>query len=54
MKKKLDGFEQREVAAQFGYWSDPRWKTVNKLRKNGSDAKANDLVFKIRNDYGVD
>ena len=52
--KKLDGFEQREIAASFGYWSDPRWKIVHKLRKLGSDTKANSLVMKIRDDYGVD
>ncbi len=54
MKKKLDGFEKREQVAQFGYWGDPRWKEVTKLRKEGKIAESNDLVFKIRTDYGID
>jgi hypothetical protein len=52
--KKLDGFEQREIAASFGYWKDPRWEEVNELRKEGKHHEANKLVFQIRDDYGVD
>ncbi|MFW6282281.1 MAG: hypothetical protein ACOC1O_05785 [bacterium] len=52
MKNKLDGFEQREQVSDFGYWDDPRWKEVRKLRKNGNTA--NGLVMKIRSDWGVD
>lgn len=54
MKRKKDGFEQREQVAQFGYWKDPRWKEVSRLRKIGEIPKSNNLVFQIRDDYGVD
>ena len=54
MKKKLDGFEQRELATQQGYWKDARWDLVIKLRKEGNYARANGLVMEIRDDYGVD
>jgi hypothetical protein len=53
-KKKLDGFEQREQVAQFGYWDDPRWEQVTKLRKEGKNGEVNNLVFTIRDEYGVD
>lgn len=53
MKKKLDGFEQREQAGK-GYWEDPRWKKVEKLRKKGKHCEANGLVFDIRSSWGVD
>jgi len=48
------GFEQREIAAENGYWDDPRWKEVQKLRKEGKHVEGNSLMFKIRDDYGVD
>lgn len=52
--RKKNGFEKREEVAQFGYWEDPRWEKVNKLRNNNRDVEANSLVFKIRNDWGVE
>jgi len=54
MKRKEDGFKQRERVAKLGYWEDKRWKKVNKLRKNNKLNEANSLVFKIRNSWGVD
>jgi hypothetical protein len=51
---KKDGCEQREDAAKFGYWKDPRWKEVTQLRKDGKISESNGLVFKIRDSYGVD
>ncbi len=54
MKKKLDGFEQRELVAQQGYWKDARWDLVFKLRKAGNYARANGLVMEIRSDYGLE
>lgn len=52
--KKEDGFEQRERVAKLGYWDDPRWKEVEKLRRKKEHAKANGLVFAIRDSWGVD
>lgn len=54
MRKKKDGFEQREEVAVFGYWEDPRWKEVHKLNKEGNSKDATSLVMKIRNSYDVD
>ena len=42
------GFEAREQAAKFGYWEDPRWKKVRRLRDKEEHSKANGLVFEIR------
>ena len=50
----MNGFEQREVAGATGYWEDPRWKEVKKLRNENKHSEANTLVFKIRSDWGVD
>lgn len=48
------GFEQREIASKDGYWDDPRWKEVQRLRSADKQAEANSLCFKIQNDFGVD
>jgi len=53
-RKELDGFEQREVAAKFGYWEDPRWKEISKLRLEGKYEEANAMLCKIHDDYGID
>jgi len=47
------GFEQRELVGD-AYWKDPRWKEVERLRKEGKHPEANGLVMTIRNDWGVD
>ena len=47
-------FEQREIAGDRGYFKDPRWNEVNSLRNEGKHIEANGLVFKIREDWGVD
>lgn len=52
--KKLDAFEQRELVSDFGYWDDPRWKEVQKLRKEGKITESNSLVMTIRDSWGVD
>ena len=52
--KKPDGFEQREQVAQFGYWKDPKWKKVSKLRKEGKVLESNELVMQIRASYGIE
>jgi hypothetical protein len=49
----MDGFDAREYAEEFGYWKDPRWKQVDKLRKANDNDKANTVVFRIRRDWGV-
>lgn len=53
MKEKEDGFEARERLGN-DYWDDPRWKEVEKLRKQGKQAEANSLVFRIRDSWGLD
>ncbi len=53
MRKKLDGFEQRELLGD-AYWEDLRWKVVERLRKEEKHLEANSLVFEIRSDWGVD
>lgn len=50
---KKDGFEQRE-ALGGGYWKDPRWKAVLRLRKTGKVPESNHLVFQIRKSWGVE
>lgn len=52
-KKKPNGFEQRENAGP-GYWKEPRWQQVRKLRKEGKIGEANSLVLQIRRDWGVE
>lgn len=47
------GFEERERVGKK-YWDDPRWKEVIKLRKEGKDLEANDLVMTIRYAWGVE
>lgn len=47
------GFEQREMLGD-AYWQDPRWKEVERLRKEGKQAEANGIVFEIREHWGVD
>ena len=54
MKKRKCGFEQREKAAEKGYWKDPRWAKVRDLRMRNKNAEANGIVFKIRKDWGVE
>ncbi len=51
--KSLNGFNQRELIGDK-YWDDPRWEEVRNLRKEGEDLKANGLVMKIRQDFGID
>ena len=53
MKDSDDIFEKHERAQAGGYYRDPRWKEVDKLRKEGDNAKANGLVFQIRDDWGL-
>jgi hypothetical protein len=54
MKNKTkDGFEKRELAGP-AYWKDSRWKEVLRLRKEGKQAEANSVVFRIRADWGVE
>lgn len=45
------GFEQREQTP--GYWDDPRWAEVQKLRAEGKQSEANNLTFQIREDWGM-
>ncbi len=52
MKKKKNGFEQREEVAKLGYWDDPRWKKVSKLRREDKMSEANGLVMAIRDSWG--
>lgn len=49
----MDGFEQREIIAEQGYWKDKRWKEVRRLRSQKKHTEANNLVFKIRTDRGI-
>jgi len=49
----MGGFEQRETLGS-AYWDDPRWQEVLRLRARDNQADANNLVFKIRSDWGVD
>lgn len=48
------GFEARESVAKQGYWEDPRWKDVKRLRAEGKHAEANSLTFQIRGSWGID
>ena len=48
-----DGFEAREAIGDL-YWDDPRWKEVEELRESGKDLEANNLVFTIRESYGLE
>lgn len=52
--KTMDGFEKREQVAKFGYWKDPRWKQVKKLRKENKIPESNRLVMEIRSDFDLD
>lgn len=60
MTKHRDGFEEREALGDQ-YWDDPRWADVQQLRntpvndpeRNSKYAKANGLVSRIREDWGV-
>jgi len=60
MEHKENGFEARErLRRQYWddprtFWNDPRWQEVRKLRINNEHAKANGLVFKIRQDWGLE
>lgn len=47
------GFEQREIVGD-DYWKDPRWEEVKHLHREGKMVEANTLVFKIREDWGID
>lgn len=47
-----DGFEKREALGD-NYWKDPRWKKVNKLRKENKHLEANGLVGEIRYSWGL-
>jgi hypothetical protein len=49
---KQDEFEKRENSP--GYWKDPRWKDVTALRNSNKNSEANTLVFKIRDDWGME
>lgn len=51
-KKRQCGFEQREQSP--GYWNDPRWKEVQRLRREDRQSEANHLTFQIRDSWGVD
>lgn len=52
MGRRQCGFEQRERSP--GYWDDPRWKEVKRLRDDGKHSEANGLTFQIRESWGVD
>lgn len=49
-----DPYEQREIAAAHGYYEDPRWEEVHRLRSIRDDSHANGLVSTINRDWGVD
>ena len=49
-----DPYEQREIAAENGYYEDPRWPEVNRLRNEGKVAEGNGLYSSIQMDWGVD
>jgi len=51
---KLTGCLKREQVKQFGYYKDPRWKQVSSLRKENKIPESNNLVFQIRNDFGLE
>ena len=51
-----DPYEQREIVAS-GYWDDPRWKEVQRLRSTGNPndmIHSNGLMGEIYRDWGVD
>jgi len=52
-KYKTNTFEQHELATCRGYYKDLRWKKVQQLRDENRHPEANGLVFKIREDYGI-
>ena len=52
MTKRECGFEKRELKPS--YWGDPRWQEVSRLRADGKQPEANNLTFKIREDWGMD
>ena len=54
MGKRECGFEARERVGQQGYWEDPRWKDVKKLRAEGKQSEAHGLTFQIRESWGID
>lgn len=47
---KDDAFERHEALPK-SYHTDPRWKTVPSLRKEGKHLEANGLVGTIRSDF---
>jgi hypothetical protein len=49
----MNGFKQREQVSK-SYWKDPRWKEVDRLRKDKQIPKSNGLVMEIRSDFGLD
>lgn len=51
---KDDIWDKFEWASADGYHEDYRWKLVTDLRKAGKQSEANGLVFKIREDWGLE
>ena len=50
----MDIYERHEAVVERGYYNDPRWKEVYKLREEGNHIKANGLVMSIRYDWGIE
>jgi hypothetical protein len=51
--KKQDTFDRYEQLP-VSYHEDPRWKDVEKLRKENKFPESNDLALQIRTDYGFE
>jgi hypothetical protein len=49
----MDVFEQLEQAVQKGYYDDPRWKEVSRLRRGKEHAKADELSATLRKEWGL-
>lgn len=45
--------ENDPPVAIWGYWQDPRWKTVHEYRNGGDHDSARNLAREIRNDWSV-
>lgn len=49
----MDAYDRHEAAVALGYYDDPRWEQVYKLREEEKHLEANSLVMQIRDDWGI-
>ena len=52
MKKEKPVFKVKEKLAVVA-WSDPKWKEVNRLRNEGRNLQAKNLITEIMKSWGI-